>query len=1150
MARFHLPTIEKEQLENWEKQGIFRKVLEKDGPEGHFGFFEGPPTANGKPGIHHVLSRAFKDIILRYKTMRGFNIDRKAGWDTHGLPVELAVEKELGFTKKQDIEEYGIAEFNKKCKESVWKYLDLWQDMTRRTAFWLDLDDPYVTYENDYIETLWWIFKEIDKKDLLYQGYKVTPHCPRCVTSLSSHELAQGYKDTDDPSVFVRLAIEGKDNEYLLVWTTTPWTLPGNVAVAVGKDVVYARVKPEGSDEVLILAKDRLEAINGEYEVVGELKGSELEGVKYQPLFSTLPSDDEYKDNAHKVYLADFVSTEEGTGLVHIAPAFGEDDAELGKSESLPMILTVDPAGVVTADVPGRGKFFKDSDDDVKADLAARGLLYKEGTYTHSYPFCWRCSTPLLYYAKNSWYIKMEGLKDRLVANNQGINWVPPHIKEGRFGEWLHGIRDWALSRERYWGTPLPIWQCGSCEKKEVMGSFKELDGKAPEKNIYFFQRHGEAESNATDTLICWPEPEHPEHKWGLTNKGRKQVEKSAKTLKDKGIDLIFASDLTRTKETADIIAKKLGLKVEYDERLREIDVGVYNGRSEQEYHAYFNNREDRMTQPIEGGENLRDVRRRMVSFVKGVESRYEGKNILVVSHGDPIWQLEAVMFDGMNDEESWGAPLNHTGTFSERQLKNLPYDDLGHVDVHRPYIDEVRLKCPDCGGVMRRIPDVADVWFDSGAMPFAQWHYPMENKERIDDGRNFPADFISEAIDQTRGWFYTLLAVSTLLGHDEPPYRNVICLGHVLDSKGQKMSKSKGNIVDLWEMFDKHGADAVRFYFFTMNQPGEPKRFDERAVKDITKKVFLILWNVLSFYKMYAGEPKASSAPPPAKHELDKWIQARLAELAGGMTADLEKYEVVDAGRKITDFVNDLSTWYLRRSRDRFKSGTNAEKKEAVKTLGYVLRTLSHLMAPFTPFIADALYQEVGGDKKSVHLDDWPGEKVTGADDPELRAKMELVRIASSVGLERRASVGIPVRQVLAKAKISSNQPFEKWMTDTVAEELNVDVFDAVEVKDVIVEVVLDTEITPELERRGAHRELVRHINELRKRAGLTIKDRVTVHYSTDSGFWKEVFAEHGDALKTDVLADDMKDGKADTEHGKDIETANGKVWVGIIKA
>ncbi|HTK05259.1 MAG TPA: class I tRNA ligase family protein [Candidatus Eisenbacteria bacterium] len=1152
MAKFHLPTLEEEQLKKWDERQVFHKVLARNAERDRkpFVFFEGPPTANGKPGIHHLLTRAFKDVILRFKTMQGYRIDRKAGWDTHGLPVELEVEKQLGFTKKQDIEAYGIAKFNAKCRESVWKYLDLWQKSTRRIAFWVDLDDPYITYKNEYVESLWWIMKEIDKKGLLYQGYRVTPHCPRCVTSLSSHELAQGYKDTEDPSVYVKFPIDAAAKKFFLVWTTTPWTLPGNVALAVGPDVIYVEAKMKEGGDTLVLAKERLSVLSGDFEVVKEMSGSDLVGTAYERLYRTLPASDSRAANAYKVKPAAFVSTADGTGIVHIAPAFGEDDAQFGQKYEMPTLLTVDNTGMML-DMPGmpdaaKGKFFKKADDDVKADLTARGLLYKSETYVHSYPFCWRCGTPLLYYAKTSWYIRMSSLREELLKRNEQINWVPSHIKDGRFGEWLKEVKDWALSRERYWGTPLPIWECGekACGKRTAIGSLDELHALSRPKNRYFLQRHGEAVTNAADTISCWPEP----GEFHLTEKGQGQVRATAKKLKDKKIDMIFSSDLLRTKETAEMIAGELGLPITYDQRLRELDVGAFNGKAVKDFHAAAAGL-DRFEQKVaDTGETLNDVRRRMVDFLKELDRKYSGKNILIVSHGDPLWMLQATFGGRSKDEIKAWPHYNGVGEFLEMETpKNLPYDELGNIDVHRPFIDDVLIACPHCKtGTASRVKDVIDVWFDSGAMPFAQWGYPRNEKEafRIDEGLNFPADFISEAIDQTRGWFYTLLAVSTLLGKENPPYKNVICLGHVLDSKGQKMSKSKGNVVDPFVAIDKYGADVIRWYFYTVNQPGDPKRFDEKAVDEVTKKVFLILWNVLTYYKMYAGpSPKAPSAAPRSANELDRWLLAELARVREAATKGLEAYAVIDAGRELAGLVDSLSTWYVRRSRDRFKSGTDAEKADALATLGYALRTIAGMMAPFTPFVADALYAEVGGEKESVHLAEWPAAM---QDDKELREAMDIVRQTASLGLEARAKAAIPVRQALASATIASAREPEAWMKEILMDELNVEAV-LWQKAEGPATASLDTVITPALKRKGAARELVRNINEMRKNSGLTIQDRVVVTHSTESEFWHETLKEHGESLKIDVKADAIEKGRSDG----DAELASGdeKIWVGIRK-
>ncbi|MFC1638720.1 class I tRNA ligase family protein [Patescibacteria group bacterium] len=1137
MSKFHLPSIEKEGLERWEDQGILRQILERnqrpgDNPKGNFVFYEGPPTANGRPGIHHVLARAFKDSVVRFRTMQGYRVDRKAGWDTHGLPVELEVEKRLGFTKKQQIEDYGVAEFNRRCRESVWEYTDMWRDITRRVGFWVDIDDAYVTYTNDYVESLWWILKEVhgrevDGQRLLYKGHRVTPHCPRCDTSLSSHELAQGYKDVDDPSVFVKMRFADDDSKSFLVWTTTPWTLPANMALAVGADIDYATVKlPDG--ERFVLAKALLEVIDGECEVEEEMKGADLVGKSYRPLFQA----PEANDKSYQVYAADFVSTEEGTGIVHVAPAYGEDDAALGNQHGLPVAQSVDQTATVTADVPGKGEFFKDADPKIAADLKERGLLYKEGTYNHSYPFCWRCDTPLLYIAKASWYIAMSKFTDELLKNNDDINWVPGHIKEGRFGEWIRGARDWALSRERYWGTPLPVWKCDECSAERAIGGLAELDECTPERNTYYFQRHGEGTHNGSRTITG----QDLSDKYQLTEEGLKQVAEDAKRYAELGVTAVYYSDLYRTKQTAEAIAAACGVTAEPDERLRELNPGeALIGLHEDEYFALFANADERVNRRPEGGESMRDCRLRMMAALKEIDARHSGEKVVVVSHGDPLYALKSGLL-GYDDEttaERYRPDYVKVGDHWEHELPRRPYDEEGRVDVHRPFIDEIRLKC-ECSGEMVREPDVIDAWFDSGAMPFAQWGYPHAegSRERV-ESTNFPADYISEAIDQTRGWFYTLLCVSTLLGRGTS-YRNVICLGHVQDAKGKKMSKSKGNVVDPWEMMDKWGADAVRYYMFTVNQPGEPKRFDEKGLEEITKKVFLILWNVTSFYKMFAGEDKAEDKAPEPQHVLDQWLLSELNALNKDITEDLEAYHVVDACRKLSGFVTDLSTWYVRRSRDRFK----ASDREAVAVLGHALLTLSKLMAPFTPFVADALYREVGGELESVHLGQWPE---AGEVDESLLKEMKAARREFSAALEKRSEAGIPVRQVLPSTTLSI--AVNDWVREIGSAELNV-----LEIKQGD-ELTLDTEITPELRRMGLAREIVRNVNSLRKEAGLTPSDDITLNWHSDGEQWRQTIEEHGESLKPSVHAAELAEGRTDTEFSKEIEADGEKLWLGFSK-
>src|SRR3972149_248792 len=752
---------EEEVLQYWKDNKVFERSLKKNEGKNAFVFFEGPPTANGHPGFHHAIARTFKDVICRYKTMQGYYVLRKAGWDTQGLPVELEVEKELGLKHKSEIEQYGIAEFNKKCKESVWKYKDEWEKFTNRMGYWLDLKKPDVTYENNYIESIWHILKTIWDKELIYQDYKVVPYCPRCGTALSDHEVAQGYRMTSDPSIFIKFKLKNESNTFFYVWTTTPWTLPGNVALAVNPEAEYAKIKLE-TGEIWILALDRLGEVKRAYEILEQLSGKKLSGLEYEPLFTYIKPE----KSAYKVVTANFVTLSDGTGIVHIAPAFGTEDLEVSREYDLPILMTINSEGNFIDEIkPYAGIFVKDADSLIIKELKDKGLIDRSETAPHEYPFCWRCKTPLLYYAKKSWYIKMTAVKDQLLKNNDAINWVPEYIKNGRFGNWLDNVVDWAISRERYWGTSLLILQCEQGDFI-VVGSKEEL-----------------------------------------------------------------------------------------------------------------------------------------------------------VKHS-----------------------------------KNKLPDNL---DFHRPFIDDVVLVCPTHNLDARRIPEVLDAWFDSGSMPYAQWHYPFENSEMFN--QQFPADFISEGVDQTRGWFYTLLAISTLL-EKGPAYKNVISLGHVLDKKGQKMSKSKGNTVDPWEIIAKYGIDPLRWYFFTVNEPGEPKRFDEKDILKSKQGFFSTLLNSLQFYTLYKDQ--SNKQINNAHHLLDDWILSEFDRLVELVSDHFSNYEPVKAARAIEKFVSDLSNWYIRLSRKRMD--------QASDVLFEILKNLSKLIAPFCPFFAESMWQSLG-QNSSVHLQDYP---------------------------------------------------------------------------------------------------------------------------------------------------------------------------------
>jgi len=830
----------------------------------------------------------------------------------------MEAEKKLGVKTKKEIEKLGIEKFIKECKDNVFSYKKEWEEFTERIGFWLDLENAYITCSNDYIESLWWILKKIWERDLLYQDYKVVPYCPRCGTSLSSHEVAQGYERIKEPAIYIKFQIPNPNNQtnpksqspnfktYLLVWTTTPWTLPGNVAIAVNPEFTYAKVKVD--DEFLILAKERLNVLGKEYSISAEFKGKDLIGLNYEGLYPPIKNQ---KFKIFKVIPGNFVSIEEGTGLVHIAPAFGEEDMEAGKENNLPILMTVDEEGKLKNDVGSwAGLFVKDADPLIIADLKKRNLLYKEEIYEHDYPFCWRCDSPLLYYAKESWFIKMTAVKEDLIKNNQKINWVPKYLKEGRFGEWLREIKDWNLSRERYWGTPLPVWRCQT---------------------------------------------------------GRDQIQK------------------------------------------------------------------DKNQKPCD--------------------------NIKVIG--------------------------------SIEELEKLSSQKV--LELHRPFIDEITFSCEKCGGTMKRVPEVIDCWFDSGSMPFAQWHYPFENKQKIDNTQFFPADFISEGIDQTRGWFYTLLAVSTLLGLGNP-YKNVISHGLVLDAKGQKMSKSRGNVVWPKDVIDKYGADLCRFYFYTINPVAEPKRFDFKDLVTLYRKFFDTLENCQNFFLTYLDKDFLPIKDFRSTNLLDLWVVSRLENLKSQLIKNLDNYDIVGAARFFLDFVDDLSNWYIRRSRKRFqRPGSENEKNEASQTLYYVILELTKLLAPFCPFISEKIYQELSGkEKESVHLTDYPKPN-NSLIDQNLEEKMQKIREIVALALAKRAEAKIKIRQPLSRLEVKEEK-LEEDLIDLIKEEINVK--EIILNKKLETEIKLDTKITPELKEEGMVREIIRYLQDMRKKIGLEPHDRISIQF------------------------------------------------------
>ena len=1024
--------VEREEkvLKFWKENRIFEKTLEKTKDGEEFSFYNGPPTANGKPHIGHILTRVMKDIIPRFKTMKGYHATRKAGWDTHGLPVELEVEKQLGMDGKQDIEKYGIEPFIQKCKESVWKYKTEWEKMSDRVGYWVDMEHPYVTYDDKYIESEWWSLKNIFDRGLIYKGHKIVPYCPRCGTALSSHEVAQGYKDVEEKTAVAAFKVKGEEETYVLAWTTTPWTLPSNVALCMNPDYDYVKIESKGAK--FILAKERVHVFfnEGEYSVIEEKKGADYEGLTYEPLYAC------YKGvkNAYRVVTDGYVTLDEGTGVVHIAPAFGEDDARVGRKYDLPFVQMVDDRGNMAEGAPFAGTFCKDADKLILKDLKEKGLLFKTLTVTHSYPFCWRCDTPLLYYARSTWFISMTKVKEELLKNNASVNWIPDSIGKGRMGNFLENVIDWGLSRERYWGTPLPIWVCDDCGETIAIGSKAEL--------------------------------------------------------KEKG----------------------------------------------------------------------------------GIE---------------------------------------------------------GDIELHKPYVDKITMKCPKCGKTMHRTPEVIDCWYDSGSMPFAQLHYPFENKDKFE--KTFPAQFISEAVDQTRGWFYTLLAISTLM-FDKAPFKNCIVLGHVNDKNGIKMSKHKGNVVDPWSVLDKQGADAVRWYFYTNSSPWIPSRFYGEAVSEVQRKFLGTLFNTYSFYVLYAEIDKFN----PTEYKLsdcklsvmDKWILSAMNTLIKFVDDSLENYKITEAAREIGDFVDKLSNWYVRRCRERYwGSEMTEDKKAAYMTLYTVLEATARLVAPFVPFIAEEIYRNIvcsvdASAPESVHLTSFPTADENYIDSA-LERGMAIAEEAAVLGRAARNAASVKNRQPLNEILLCGEHVGElsEDMLAIIRDELNVkrieyvaDAGDYVSYSvkpqlktlgpkygaklgkiraylaenpekvvsglrgadeysftvdgeeialgkdDVLITVlnkegysvqsgggitvILDVTLTPELIEEGYMREIVSKVQTMRKDSGFEVTDHIALYYDGDAEI-EAVIEKYKDEIAGDVLADRVEK-KSDLEK-RDV---NGKqVGLGVVK-
>jgi isoleucyl-tRNA synthetase len=1094
-------------LKFWQEDKTFEKSLAKDSPAGEFVFYDGPPFATGLPHYGHLLPTTIKDVIPRYKTMKGYHVERRWGWDCHGLPIENLVEGELGLKTKKDIETLGIDKFNEAARNSVLRYEKDWKRIIPRVGRWVDMENDYKTMDWKYTESIWWIFKTLFNKNLIYEGYKSMHLCPRCETTLANFEVNQGYKDITDLSLIAKFELIDEPSTFVLAWTTTPWTLPGNVALAVNPEVIYCKIKI--ADKYFILAKERLAVVKEAYEIIEEFVGTKLLGKKYKPLYDYYAKDESLKnrENGWKIYGAEFVTTTDGTGVVHIAPAFGEDDMNLGNKEKLPFVQHVGTNGRMRkevtdfADLQVKPKENNQSTDvEIIKNLAHRGLLFSKEKIVHSYPHCWRCDTPLLNYASSSWFVKVTEFKSRLIANNQKTNWVPENLRDGRFGNWLDGARDWAISRARYWGAPLPVWRCSECKKIEVMGSIEDLRKHSKANNKYLIMRHGQSVSNVLGSISCEPTGNE------LTEEGQAQAKAGAESLQGEKIDLIVASDFTRAKQTAEITAEVIGYdksKIIYDDRLHEVNFGAYNNESIESYHSHFKSQLERFNVRPEGGENLSDVKQRVASFLYSLEERYKGKKILIVSHGDPTWLMQTVA-QGIDPKDLVSdITKNYKELFylKNAEVRKLDFSPLPHnkdfdFDFHKPYIDEVVFDC-SCGGKYKRVTDVFDCWFESGSMPYAQVHYPFENKEKFE--ANFPADFIAEGVDQTRGWFYLLMVLSTAL-FDEPTFKNVIVNGLILAEDGQKMSKRLKNYPDLMYVVEKYGADALRYYIISSSAVrAEDLKFSEKGVDEIYKKLILRLNNVVTFYETYAGESSESAVG--SNNILDIWVKARLSSLAEDVEKHLKDYELDRASRPIMDFVDDLSTWYLRRSRDRFKSEDMSDRNSAFATTRYVLEGLSKIIAPFIPFTAEDVYQRVTGDKtSSVHLQAWPffGEVVDDETESKekLFAEMKKVRDVVSIALDERKKLGLPVRQPLKMLKIKSDNLKNR-------EDLLRLIKDEVNVKEVVVdteiggEVWLDTNITPELKDEGNFRDLTRHLQDMRKKMGLQPEQKVTLVFS-----------------------------------------------------
>lgn len=1136
-----IPQREEEILKFWQENKIFEKSLEKParsggGSDKEFVFYDGPPFATGLPHYGHILAGTIKDAIARYQTMKGFSVPRKWGWDCHGLPIENIAEKELGIKQKTDIEKLGIDKFNEFCRSKVSDYVDEWKKIIPRLGRWADMETPYKTMDLSYMESVWWVFKQLYDKGLVYEGYHSMHICTRCETTLSQQEVAEGYKDVKDLSATAKFELvddpstsSGQGPTFVLAWTTTPWTLIGNVALAVGANIKYVTVSYEGKN--YIVAKERAGDIFKDKEInLGkEILGGELAGKSYKPLFDYYVGKGlENEQNGWKIYAADFVTTEDGTGVVHIAPAFGEDDLNLGKANNLPFIQHVGMDGKIKSEATefaslsvkpqddpsnNSGQAHQKTDIEVIKYLAGKELLFAKEKYEHSYPHCWRCDTPLINYAASSWFVGVTKIKEEALTLAKEINWSPAHIKEGRFGNWLEGARDWSISRQRFWASVMPIWKCNKCSETEVLGSVEDIKNRVPKSgNKYFVMRHGEAAQNVKNIISGDLEASK---QYLLTEKGQKEAKTSAESIKDKNINLIIASDFHRTKQTAEKVAEVLGIShdsIIYDPRLREIQTGM-DGQPSQNYHSYFSSLKEKFIKTPPDGENLNQLKQRVGDLLYEIDNRYKDYNVLLISHEYPIWMLSMVATGLDNDKAVEIKEKNddfiNTGEVRELEFYQLPHTTNYILDLHRPYVDEVKFPCSKCSGTMERIPDVLDTWFDSGSMPYGQVHYPFENKEKFD--ATFPADFIGEGVDQTRAWFYYLHVIATSV-KNSIAFKNVIVNGIVLAEDGKKMSKRLKNYPDPMEVVEKYGADSLRHYL--LSSPAvraESLNFSEKGVQESNRKVISSIFNSLNFLKTYAtGATSYQPSAVSSENILDKWILIRLNQVTQKVTESLEAYDLAGSSREFVDFFDDLSNWYVRRSRARFQHAEDEnDYKNAVAVLTKVVLESAKLLAPFAPFTAEAVYQDLKTlgleTKESVHLEDWPKAKELAGDDEKIMADMIEARKMASVALEIRQREGMAVRQVSGSFSTTMSSLPEEYI-NMVAKEINVK-----EIKTGASENKLDTTITAELKQEGMSRELMRNIQELRKKVGLMPQDKVTliVDSSDDGKKLLEKFAE-----------------------------------------